>query len=143
MSSHIHDAFHAKTRCHGSCCHAVHARTGFGDDALLAHAPGQQSLAHGVVDLVCTGMVEVFALEVNLRPAESIGPVFGMINRAGTPYIVLEFIGKLSLEFRVITEMQILLAQLFNRRDQRFSHEDAAVWAKMAGAIRIVVSQSC
>ncbi len=37
-----------------------------GDDALLAHAQGQQTLADGVVDLVGAGVQQVFALEVDL-----------------------------------------------------------------------------
>ena len=36
-----------------------------GDHPLLAHAHRQQRLAHGVVDLVGTGMVQVLALQIN------------------------------------------------------------------------------
>ena len=48
------------------------ARTRFGNDPLLAHAQGQQGLAEGVVDLVGTGVVEVFALQPDARP--TLGP---------------------------------------------------------------------
>jgi hypothetical protein len=48
----------------------VLAGAGLGDDARLAHAPRQQGLADGVVDLVRAGVVEVLALEVDLRAAE-------------------------------------------------------------------------
>ena len=34
---------------------------GFGDDARLLHAPRQQGLTDAVVDLVRTGMVQIFA----------------------------------------------------------------------------------
>ncbi len=43
---------------------------GFGDDALLAHAPREQRLAERVVDLVRAGVEQVFALEVDLGAAE-------------------------------------------------------------------------
>ena len=46
---------------------AVLARAGFGDDALLAHAPREQNLAEHVVDLVRAGVVELVALEIDLR----------------------------------------------------------------------------
>lgn len=49
------------------------ARAGFGDDALLAHALCQQALPKGVVDLVRAQMVEVFALEPDLRAAKEHG----------------------------------------------------------------------
>ena len=42
---------------------AVLAGAGLGDEALLAHALGQQRLAEHVVDLVRPGVVEVLALE--------------------------------------------------------------------------------
>ena len=38
------------------------------DDALLAHTQTQQGLAHAVVDLVCTSVVQVFPLQVDLWP---------------------------------------------------------------------------
>jgi hypothetical protein len=46
------------------------AGAGFGDDARFAHAPGQQRLPDHIVDLVGAGMVQVFALEVDLRAAD-------------------------------------------------------------------------
>ena len=50
--------------------HAVLPGAGFGDDARLAHAARQQSLADRVVDLVRAGVTEVLALQVDLRAAE-------------------------------------------------------------------------
>jgi hypothetical protein len=50
--------------------HAVLAGPGLGDHARLAHAPREQRLSEGVVDLVRAGVVQVLALEVDLRAAE-------------------------------------------------------------------------
>ena len=50
--------------------HAVLPRAGLRDQLLLAHPLGQQPLTQAVVDLVGTGVVEVLAFEVDLRPAE-------------------------------------------------------------------------
>jgi len=52
--------------------YAVHARTCLGDDALLAHALGEQGLTNGIVDLVRAGVVQVFSLQVYLRTAQVI-----------------------------------------------------------------------
>ncbi len=46
------------------------AGAGLGDDARLAHAPGEQDLAEHVVDLVRAGVIELVALEIDLRAAE-------------------------------------------------------------------------
>ena len=57
---------------------AVLAGAGLGDDALLAHAAGEQRLAEHVVDLVRAGVGEVLALEQHphaepLREAVALG----------------------------------------------------------------------
>ena len=44
-------------------------RAGLGDDPLLAHPPRQQPLPQRIVDLVRSGMQQVFALQINLRAA--------------------------------------------------------------------------
>jgi hypothetical protein len=63
----MHSGRSARTRRGGD---AVLAGAGLGDDALLAHAPGQQDLAEHVVDLVRAGVVELVALEIDLGAAE-------------------------------------------------------------------------
>ncbi len=45
---------------------AVLAGAGFGDHACLAHPQRQQCLADRVVDLVSTGVIEVFTFEPDL-----------------------------------------------------------------------------
>src|SRR5690606_14320637 len=77
--AHVDHAVQAEARGHGGGGHAVHAGAGLGDDALLAHALGQQDLADAVVDLVRAGVVQLFALEVDLRPAAVLGEAFGEV----------------------------------------------------------------
>ena len=74
-------ALHAEARRHRGGGHAVLAGAGLGDDAPLAHAPRQQDLAHGVVDLMRAGVTEVLALEIDLRAAQLLGQSFGEIER--------------------------------------------------------------
>ena len=58
-------------QCTGGCqCHPVLTGSGFGNHLLLAHEAGQQCFAQAVVDLVRTCMVEILALEVDLRAAQ-------------------------------------------------------------------------
>ena len=83
--AHVDDAFQAEHRADRGRGDAVLARAGFGDDARLAHAPGHQDLAHGVVDFVRAGVVKVLALEINFRAAEVLGEAFGKIKRRGPP----------------------------------------------------------
>jgi len=43
----------------------------------FAHAAGQKDLAHHIVDLVRAGVVELFALEIELGAAKMLGQPFG------------------------------------------------------------------
>ena len=45
----------------------------YGNDPLLAHFLCQQDLSQHVVDLVCTGVVQVFPLQVDLAAAQIFG----------------------------------------------------------------------
>ena len=70
VRAHEDDALQPEARADRRRRHAVLARAGLGDDPGLAHAPGQQDLAEHVVDLVRAGVVQLVALEVDLRAAE-------------------------------------------------------------------------
>jgi hypothetical protein len=76
----------------------VLAGAGLGDDALLAHALGEQALAEGVVDLVGAGVEEVFALEVDTCAAEFFGEALGEVEGGGASAVVVEELGEAGLE---------------------------------------------
>ena len=87
--AHIDDAGKAEPRRDGGRGHAMLAGAGFGDDPRLAHAPGQQDLAEAIVDLVRAGVVQLVALEIDLRAAEMLGQPLGEIERARPAGIML------------------------------------------------------
>ena len=68
--AHVDDALEAEAGADRRGGDAVLAGARLGDDARLAHAPGEQDLAEHVVDLVRAGVVQLLALEVDLRAAE-------------------------------------------------------------------------
>ena len=63
--AHVDHAFHPEKGAHGGGGHAVLPGAGFRDNPALAHAPRQQPLAEAVVDLVRSGMQQIFAFEIN------------------------------------------------------------------------------
>ena len=69
LGAHVDDALEAEQRAGRRGGDAVLAGAGLGDDAPLAHAPGEQRLAERVVDLVRAGVGEVLALEEDPRAA--------------------------------------------------------------------------
>ncbi|MCY1391613.1 hypothetical protein D9M71_64610 [compost metagenome] len=134
--THVDDARQAEARGHGGSGHAVHARAGFSDQALLAHALGQQYLADAVVHLVRAGVVQLFTLEVDLGAAAVFGQAFGEVQRVWTADVVALEIRQLLKKFRVVLGCFIFTGQVEHQRHQGFSHVAAAECAKQAIGIR-------
>ena len=67
--AHVDDARQAEFGAQRRGRDAVHAGAGLGDDARLAHAAREHDLAEHIVDLVRAGVIELLALEIDLRAA--------------------------------------------------------------------------
>ena len=80
--AHVDDAFQAEAGAGRGGGHAVLAGAGLGDHAPLAHAARQQGLAERVVDLVGAGMVQVFAFQIDSRPAAVLAQPLGEVQAA-------------------------------------------------------------
>ena len=98
--AHVDGAGQAEQRAHGGGGDAVLAGAGLGDDAGLAHAAGQQDLAHAVVGLVAAGVVQLVALEVDLRAAEVLGQPLGEPQRAGPADVMRQVVLQVGVERR-------------------------------------------
>src|SRR5690625_203225 len=61
FGSHIHNAAQSKARADRRGGNTVLAGTGLGNNPLLTHAPRKQNLPDRIVDLVRTGMTEIFS----------------------------------------------------------------------------------
>ena len=134
--AHVDDAFETEAGAGRGGGHAMLAGTGLGDDALLAHPPRQQDLAHHVVDLVGAGMVQFVALEVDLGAAQVLGKALGKIQRARAAHIVFEEGVEFGLEGLVGLGVLVGLFKLENERHQGFGDETAAVNAEQAVLVR-------
>ena len=108
------------------------AGAGLGDDALLAHAAGQQDLAHAVVRLVRAGVVQFVALEVDFRPAQFFGEAAGEPEWAGSPDIVRQVIRQIGMERGVGLRLVISLLDREDQRHQGLGDEPAAIIAEAA-----------
>ena len=139
LAAHIDHALHAVAGRHRGGGDAVLPRTGFGDDARLAHAACQHRLADAIVHLVRTGVIQILALEVDLRPAEQLRPTFGVVDGAGTADVVLQLVFEFGLEGGIGLGGGIGRAQLVERLDQRLGDEGAAVGTEMAVRVRQVI----
>ena len=112
---------------------------GLGNHARLAHSSCEQRLTDGVVDLVRAGVVQIFALEVDLCTAELIRPALGVIDRTGSSDEMLELILELGDEIRIGAVVLIGLAQVFERMHQRLGDKGAAVRAEVTASVGKVI----
>ena len=135
LFAHVDDAFQAEQRADRRRRHAVLAGAGFGDDALLAHAPREQRLAQAVVDLVRAGVQQVLALDVDLRAAVHFAQALGVVERRRAAGVIGQQIFQLGLKRRIVPRFEIRLLQFFERRHQNFGNVAAAVGSEMSGGI--------
>ena len=108
LRAHVDDALHAEARGDRRGRDAVLAGAGLGDDARLAQALREQRLADAVVDLVRAGVVQVLALEVDLRAAELLRPAPRVVDRARPADVVLELVLELGDELGIAAVARVL-----------------------------------
>ena len=102
LRPHIHHTFEIEHRRRRRRRHPVLTGPGLGDHPLLAHPLGQQRLAQRVVDLVGPGVVQVLALQINLRPAKMLGQPPSEIQRTGAARIIAQIPLQLGPERRIL-----------------------------------------
>ena len=143
--THVDDAVEPEARASGCRGDAMLARSRLGDDARLAHPAGEKDLAEHIVDLVCAGMIEFLALEIDFCAAPPAGSggfladmeghPLGIIERARSPGIMGEQIVEFGLEGRIRLGGVVMLLKIEDQRHQGFGNEPAAENAKMPGFV--------
>ena len=130
--AHVDFTFQAEIGSCGGQRHAVLAGAGFGDNLLLAHEFGEQTFAHAVVELVGTGVVEVFALQVNLRTSYQAGEPFAMVHRSGASLELLADTAKLVDELGRLADVVIGIGNFLEGGFQLLGEVGAAKAAVIA-----------
>ena len=139
FAAHVDHAFQAVARTDGGGGHAVLAGAGLGDDARLAHAPRQHGLADDVVDLVRAGVVEVFALQVDLRAPQLAAGAGGVVDGRGAAHVVREFVSEFGQKVGVVLVLGVGVLQLVDGVGEGFADEAAAVAAEVPAGVGLVV----
>ena len=135
--THVDHAGQAETGADRGRGHPVLAGAGLGDDPGLAHAHGQEDLAHAVVDLVRARVVELLALEVDLRAPEFLGQALGEVHGARPADIVLEIAIQLGVEGRIGHGKPESGLQLMHQGHEGFGHVATTIIAEPARGIGV------
>ena len=92
------------------------ARSSFCNDPGLAHPPGEQNLAHCVVDFVSARVQKVLPLEINSRPPEPFAESLGIVERRRPSTERAQQAIQLQPEFWISASPFVLFRKLLNRR---------------------------
>ena len=134
--AHVDDAGQAELGAQRGGGDAMHAGAGLGDDARLAHAQRQHDLAEHIVHLVRAGVIELLALEIDLRAAAMLREPLGEIERRWPADISREMAIHLGLEARIGLGLGVSALKIEDQRHQRLGDEAAAIEAEMAALVR-------
>ena len=117
--AHEDHALHTHERRDGRGRHAVLTRTGLRNETRLAHLLREQRLPEAVVDLVRTRVIQVLALQVDLRAAEVLRHLLGIVEAARAARILVEERLQLRVKFRVVLVFVVGGLELDHRVHQR------------------------
>ena len=114
--------------------HAVLSGARLGDDARAAHAAGQEYLAYGVVYLVCTGVVQVFALQIDA--AAGLGAQrWRQVEGRGAAHVVAQQDVILLTEVVAVDDAAVVVGQRLDAGLENLGDEGAAKAAEVTIAI--------
>ena len=108
---HKYFTFHAHQCRRCRCRHSVLTGSGLRNDTGFPHFLRQQYLTEHVVDLMCAGMVQILALQVNLRAAKILRHMCRIVQAGGPTGILIEQLCQLPVKFRIIFIMKVCLFQ--------------------------------
>jgi len=114
----------------------VLTRAGLGDDPVLAHPPGKQGLAEGVVDLVRAGVGQIFPFEEDAGAAGRLAQSLGLVERSRAADIVPGQLGDLLMERGIVAGILPGLDQLVESGHQGRGLVLAPVPAESAAFVR-------
>ena len=144
FAAHVDHTFQTIACADGGGGNAVLSSTRFSNHPRLAHAFSQHGLTNGVVDLVCTRVVEVFALQIDLCATHFTADARCVVDGRGASYKVGEFALKFSHESGIVLVFGVSLFQLFNGVGEGFAHKAATELTKVAiGVGLLVVRHMC
>ena len=136
IRAHIDDTFQAEAGGNRRARHAVLTRAGFRNHARLAEADGQERLTDGIVNLVRAGVVQILALQPNLRAACLLRQAFGEIQRRRAADIISQLRAELRPKSGVILRGTISRFQLQHGLHQSLGDKLPAEAAKIATGVR-------
>ena len=108
---HKNFAFHTQKRRHCRSRNAVLSRAGFRDHTRLTHFFGQKHLSDAVVDLVGSGMVEIFSLEIDLCSSEVLCHLLRIIKAGRPARVLVQELCQLCVKSGIILIKVVLLLQ--------------------------------
>ena len=138
--THVDHTLETQQRTRRRRGHPVLACACLGDHPGLTHFAGQQGLTENVVDLVRSGVVEVFSLQKDPSPTGMLAESLGLVDRGRAPGVVLLQSIQFIEEGLVAAGLLIGRGDLLDDGHQRLGDIPAAVRAEMSPRVRVMGS---
>mmetsp|Transcript_35969 Transcript_35969/g.94334 ORF Transcript_35969/g.94334 Transcript_35969/m.94334 type:complete len:294 (+) Transcript_35969:675-1556(+) len=126
LGPHVHDALEPKQCARSGGGDAVLPGPGFSNDPFLPKLLCEQCLPQRVVDLVCSGVREIFTFQPDLCPTKLGRQPLAVEDRCRATHIVFAKPRELCDVLWVIAARLVLCPQLFVRRHKRLRNVPAA-----------------
>mmetsp|Transcript_1913 Transcript_1913/g.4478 ORF Transcript_1913/g.4478 Transcript_1913/m.4478 type:complete len:327 (+) Transcript_1913:440-1420(+) len=117
--SHVDFAVQSQQGSTGRQGDPVLTGTGFGNNLGLAHFLGEQNFAKTVVDLVGSGVIQIFSLQKDLGSTQLVGKSLAVKDGGGTTHKITAEIRELLQECRVVLDGRVFLADVLHDWDER------------------------
>ena len=100
--SHEYFTFQSQERrCRGSS-HPMLSRASFRDDAGLTHFLSQQALSQRVINLMCSGMIQIFSLQIDFGSAQILCHLLRVVEKGWTVGIIIQQVLQFCLKIRIV-----------------------------------------
>mmetsp|Transcript_21830 Transcript_21830/g.44857 ORF Transcript_21830/g.44857 Transcript_21830/m.44857 type:complete len:448 (-) Transcript_21830:28-1371(-) len=125
--SHVDFAVQSQQRSTGRQGDPVLAGTGFGNDLGLAHFLGKQNFAKTMVDLVGSGVIQIFSFQKDLGSSQVVRQPLAVKDGGGTAHKVTAEIREFLQELWVVLDGRVFLADFLHDWDERGREIGASV----------------
>ena len=130
LFSHKYFTFHTHHGSCSSCRHPMLTGSCLCDHTGFSHFLCQQHLPQHVINLMCTGMVQILSLQIHFRSAEILCHMCRIVQPGRSSRILIQKFRQFPVELRVIFIMIVGFLQFQNRIHQRLRNILSAVYSK-------------
>mmetsp|Transcript_1741 Transcript_1741/g.2656 ORF Transcript_1741/g.2656 Transcript_1741/m.2656 type:complete len:288 (-) Transcript_1741:979-1842(-) len=137
-SSHVNCTVHTQLCTNGCSSYTVLSSSSFSNDTGFSNTLCKKTLSNSIVNLVCSGMSQVLALEPNLGSSTQLSKTLCQVKRSRSSYEILTVYSKLSEELRIRLDLIVFLLNLTESLRKCLGNELSSKLSKVSHLVTLV-----